>query len=143
MGWAKGADFRTLLDKVPLADLTWDEQARNRCGLVVKPPEKARDGEPHALYLRSEAAALARALGAAIAELLVDGRGVIIAPMRKIVMIAIGIIMLSLVTFAHPFEGNTYGFCPLFKSPLHTANDVVVAAIDIAAVWLIYRGIRS
>jgi len=63
--------------------------------------------------------------------------------MRKIVMIAIGIIMLSLVTFAHPFEGNTYGFCPLFKSPLHTANDVVVAAIDIAAVWLIYRGIRS
>jgi len=63
--------------------------------------------------------------------------------MRKTVMIALGIIMLSLVTFAHPFEGNTYGFCPLFKSPLHTANDVVVAAIDIAAVWLIYRGIRS
>jgi len=30
MGWAKGADFRTLRDKVPLADLTWDEQARNR-----------------------------------------------------------------------------------------------------------------
>jgi len=71
------------------------------------------------------------------------GRGAIIAPMRKTVMIALGIIMLSLVTFAHPFEGNTYGFCPLFKSPLHTANDVVVAAIDIAAVWLIYRGIRS
>jgi hypothetical protein len=57
-------------------------------------------------------------------------------------MIAGGIIMLLLVTFAHPFEGNTYGFCPLFKSPLHTANDVVVAAIDITAVWLIYRGTR-
>jgi hypothetical protein len=58
-------------------------------------------------------------------------------------MIAIGIIVLLLVAFAHPFEGNTYGFCPIFKSPLHAANDVVVAAIDITAVWLIYRGIRS
>ena len=48
-------------------------------------------------------------------------------------MIAIGIIVLLLVTFAHPFEGNTYGFCPIFKSPLHAANDVVVAAIDITA----------
>jgi len=63
--------------------------------------------------------------------------------MRKGAMIAIGIIVLLLVTFAHPFEGNTYGFCPLFKSPLHAANDVVVAAIDITAVWLIYRGLRS
>ena len=58
-------------------------------------------------------------------------------------MIAIGIIVLLLVTFAHPFEGNSYGFCPIFKSPLHAANDVVVAAIDITAAWLIYRGIRS
>ena len=57
-------------------------------------------------------------------------------------MVAIGIIVLLLVTFAHPFEGNTLGFCPLFKSPLHTANDVVVAGIDITAVWLIYRGFR-
>lgn len=57
-------------------------------------------------------------------------------------MVAIGITMLLLVTFAHPFEGNTLGFCPFFKSPLHAANDVVVAAIDISAVWLIYRGLR-
>ena len=63
--------------------------------------------------------------------------------MRKIALIALGILMLSVVTFAHPFEGNTYGFCPLFKSPLHTANDVVVAVIDITAVWLIYRGLRA
>ena len=63
--------------------------------------------------------------------------------MRKTAMISIGIVVLLLVTFAHPFEGNTYGFCPLFKSPLHTANDVVVAVIDLSAVWLIYRGIRS
>jgi hypothetical protein len=63
--------------------------------------------------------------------------------MRKTVMILGGIIALSVVTFAHPFEGNTYGFCPLFKSPLHTANDVVVALIDITAVWAIYRGVRA
>jgi hypothetical protein len=62
--------------------------------------------------------------------------------MRNAVMVAIGITMLLLVTFAHPFEGNTLGFCPFFKSPLHAANDVVVAAIDISAVWLIYRGLR-
>jgi hypothetical protein len=63
--------------------------------------------------------------------------------MRKAALIAVGISVLLLVTFAHPFEGNTYGFCPIFKSPLHAANDVVVAALDITAVWLIYRGIRS
>jgi hypothetical protein len=63
--------------------------------------------------------------------------------MRKTVMILGGILALSVVTFAHPFEGNTYGFCPLFKSPLHTANDVVVALIDITAVWMIYRGVRA
>ena len=55
---------------------------------------------------------------------------------------AIGIVVLLLVTFAHPIEGNTLGFCPIFKSPLHAANDVVVAAVDISAVWLIYRGFR-
>ena len=55
---------------------------------------------------------------------------------------ALGIVLLLLVTFAHPLEGNTLGFCPIFKSPLHTANDVIVAAIDITAVWLIYRGLR-
>jgi hypothetical protein len=68
--------------------------------------------------------------------------GAIIAPMRKSATVAIAIIVLLLVTFAHPFEGNTYGFCPIFKSPLHAANDVVVAAIDITAGWLIYRGLR-
>jgi hypothetical protein len=54
-------------------------------------------------------------------------------------MVGIGVVALSLVTFAHPFEGNTYGFCPL-KSTLHVANDVVVAGIDVVALWLIYRG---
>jgi hypothetical protein len=62
--------------------------------------------------------------------------------MPKAAMVAIGLVALLLVTFAHPFEGNTYGFCPLFKSPLHATNDVVVAAIDLAALWMIYRGLR-
>jgi hypothetical protein len=62
--------------------------------------------------------------------------------MRRAAMIAIGVILVSVVTFAHPFEGNTYGFCP-FKSPLHIANDVVVAGIDVAAIWLMYLGLRG
>ena len=75
--------------------------------------------------------------------MLESGRGAIIPAMPRVAMFAVGIVALLLVTFAHPFEGNTYGFCPIFKSPLHAANDVVVAAIDITAVWLIYRGIRT
>jgi hypothetical protein len=62
--------------------------------------------------------------------------------MARAAQILLGATVLILVTFAHPLEGNTYGFCPLFKSPLHAGNDVVVAAIDIASVWLIYRGLR-
>ena len=62
--------------------------------------------------------------------------------MLRVAKIAAGLIMLLLVTFAHPFEGNVLGFCPFFKSPLHTANDIAVAAIDVASVWLIYRGLR-
>ena len=63
--------------------------------------------------------------------------------MRKAALVASGVVLLLLVTFAHPIEGNTLGFCPIFKSPFHTANDVVVALIDITAAWLIYRGLRS
>ena len=70
------------------------------------------------------------------------GLGAIIARMPKAAMVAIGLVVLLLVTFAHPIEGNTFGFCPIFKSPLHTANDVVVAAIDLSALWMIYRGLR-
>jgi len=64
------------------------------------------------------------------------------SPMPKAAMIAIGIVVLLLVIVFHPFEGNTLGFCPFTKSPLHAANDVVVAAIDAGAVWMIYRGLR-
>ena len=62
--------------------------------------------------------------------------------MPRVAKIVVGLIMLSLVSFSHPFEGNVLGFCPIFKSPLHTANDVVVAAIDVASIWLIYCGLR-
>ncbi len=62
--------------------------------------------------------------------------------MSRAAHVLIGATVLALVTFAHPIQGNTLGFCPLFKSPLHAANDVVVAAIDLSALWLIYRGLR-
>ena len=63
--------------------------------------------------------------------------------MPKAAMIAIGIVVPLLVIYFHPFEGNTLGFCPLTKSPLHAANDVVVAAIDAGSLWMIYRGLRT
>ena len=62
--------------------------------------------------------------------------------MARAAQIILGATVLVLVVFAHPIEGNTLGFCRFFKSPLHAANDVMVAAIDISAVWLIYRGLR-
>jgi hypothetical protein len=62
--------------------------------------------------------------------------------MARAAKIILGAAILISLTFAHPFEGNTYGFCPLFKSPVHFANDVVVAALDIFALWFIYRGLR-
>jgi hypothetical protein len=62
--------------------------------------------------------------------------------MLRTAKVASGILMLLLVNFAHPIEGNTYGFCPITKSPLHAANDVAVAAIYIGSLWLIYRGLR-
>jgi hypothetical protein len=62
--------------------------------------------------------------------------------MARAAQVLLGAVVLTSVTFAHPFDGNTYGFCPLFKSPLHAANDVVVAALDISAVWLIHRALR-
>ena len=66
-----------------------------------------------------------------------------IPPMPRAAKIVIGLAAISLVTFAHPFEGNTFGFCPFTKSLLHAANDVVVAAIDLGSVWMIYRGLRG
>ena len=62
--------------------------------------------------------------------------------MWRAAQVLIGVTVFALVTFAHPIEGNTFGFCPFSKSLLHAANDVVVAAIDVGSVWLIYRGLR-
>lgn len=63
--------------------------------------------------------------------------------MAKIALIAAGVIVLLLVTFANPIAGNVLGFCPISEGPPAIRIDVAVAAIDIAAVWLIYRGVRS
>ncbi len=63
--------------------------------------------------------------------------------MARVAQVLIGVMVLALLAFKHPFEGNTYGFCPFTKSPLHAANDVVVASLDVTAIWLIYRGLRS
>lgn len=63
--------------------------------------------------------------------------------MSKFVMIAVGAIVLMLVTFANPLEGNVLGFCPISEGPKAIGVDAVVAAVDVFAVWLIYRGIRA
>jgi len=66
--------------------------------------------------------------------------GLIIASMPKIAMIVVGVIVLLLVTFANPIEGNILGFCPISEGPMAIRIDAIVAAIDLAALWLIYRG---
>ena len=62
--------------------------------------------------------------------------------MPKFALIALGTVMLLAVTFANPVEGNVFGFCPISKGPRAIGHDVIVATIDVVAVWLIYRGIR-
>jgi hypothetical protein len=63
--------------------------------------------------------------------------------MPKAAMILAGAIILLLVTFANPLVGNVLGFCPLSEGPKAIGIDALVAAIDAAAAWLIYRGLRS
>lgn len=63
--------------------------------------------------------------------------------MPKAVKIAVGVVVLLLVTFANPFAGNVLGFCPPSEGPKAIGIDAVVAAIDVAAVWLLYSAFRS
>jgi hypothetical protein len=63
--------------------------------------------------------------------------------MPKIALIVVGVIVLSLVTFANPIAGNVLGFCPISEGPKAVGIDAVVAVIDVMAVWLLYRGFRS
>jgi hypothetical protein len=63
--------------------------------------------------------------------------------MPKPLMVILGAGVLLLVTFANPIEGNVLGFCPISEGPKAIQIDALVAAIDLAAVWLIYRGWRS
>jgi hypothetical protein len=58
-------------------------------------------------------------------------------------MIIGGAIVLVLVTFANPINGNVFGFCPFSEGPKAIGIDAIVAAIDVSAVALLYRGLRS
>ena len=63
--------------------------------------------------------------------------------MPKAAMVAIGVVLLALTTFANPFEGNVLGFCPISHGPKAVGLNVIVAAIDASAAWLNYRGLRA
>ena len=63
--------------------------------------------------------------------------------MPKALLAILGAVVLLLVTFANPIEGNVLGFCPISEGPKAIQIDAVVATIDLAAAWLIYRGLRS
>jgi hypothetical protein len=69
--------------------------------------------------------------------------GTTIAAMPNVAMIVVGVIVLALVTFANPIEGSVLGFCPISEGPKAVGIDVVVAAIDASALWLIYRGVLA
>lgn len=64
-------------------------------------------------------------------------------PVPRTALVLIGVVMLSLVTFANPIDGNVLGFCPISEGPKAVGIDAIVALLDGAAVWLIYRGVRS
>ncbi|MEO7191038.1 MAG: hypothetical protein ABI051_08270 [Vicinamibacterales bacterium] len=63
--------------------------------------------------------------------------------MPKTALTVVGIIVVLLVTFANPIEGNVLGFCPISEGPKAMGVDAVVAAVDALALWMIYRGVRS
>ena len=53
------------------------------------------------------------------------------------------VIVLLLVTFANPLAGNVLGFCPISEGPKAIGIDTLVAAVDVTAVWLIYRAFMA
>ena len=69
--------------------------------------------------------------------------GVIIPRMAKVALVVVGVIVLLLVTFANPLEGNVLGFCPISEGPKAIGVDAGVAAVDAFALWVIYRGVRA
>lgn len=62
--------------------------------------------------------------------------------MPPIAKVIVGVVVLLAVTFGRPFDGNVLGFCPLWEGPKAVGVDIVVAALDAASLWLIYRGVR-
>lgn len=79
----------------------------------------------------------------ASAALLGTRRGTNIPTMPRTVMVIVGLIVLSLVSFGSPFEGNVLGFCPISEGPKAIGIDVIAALLDASAIWLIYRGVRA
>ena len=63
--------------------------------------------------------------------------------MPRAAKILLGVLVLFLVTFANPLAGNVLGFCPISEGPKAVGIDVIAAAIDVSAAWLIYSGLRS
>ena len=62
--------------------------------------------------------------------------------MPRVLSILAGIIVLVLVTFANPLDGNTLGFCPISEGRKAIGVDGIVALLDASALWLLYRGLR-
>ena len=62
--------------------------------------------------------------------------------MPRAAKIAVGVVVLLLVTFANPIAGNVLGFCPPSEGPKAIQIDLIVAIIDVSAAWLILRGLR-
>jgi hypothetical protein len=63
--------------------------------------------------------------------------------MRKKAVGIGAVIVLLLVTFAGPMDGNVLGFCPISEGPKAVGIDALVAAVDVTAVWLIYRAFMA
>ena len=53
------------------------------------------------------------------------------AHMPKLAMIVVGVVVLSAVTFASPFEGNVLGFCPISEGPKAVGVDARLIFPDI------------
>jgi hypothetical protein len=63
--------------------------------------------------------------------------------MPRVLRTIAGCAVLLLVTFANPLAGNVLGFCPPSEGAKALAIDVVIAAIDVSAGWLVYSGLRA
>ena len=63
--------------------------------------------------------------------------------MRRAGLVLVGLIVLGAVTFADPLAGNVLGFCPPSEGAKAITIDGIVAFVDLAGAWLVYRGLRG